>query len=86
MPSSSALVSPLPPRCSARRGRDVMLVDRAASQAEILRGHRVRRHRPPRLAGWGLLDRVLAAGAPPITSIAVDLGDFPLTGSDLAAA
>jgi flavin-dependent dehydrogenase len=40
-------------------------------------------HGPPRLAAWGLLDRVLATGAPPITSITMDLGDYPLTGRDL---
>jgi flavin-dependent dehydrogenase len=67
----------------ARRGFDVLLVDRARFPSEIPHGHYIRMHGPPRLAAWGLLDRVLATGAPPITSITMDLGDFPLTGRDL---
>jgi flavin-dependent dehydrogenase len=67
----------------ARRGFDVLLVDRARFPSEIPHGHYVRLHGPPRLAAWGLLDRVLATGCPPITSITMDLGDFPLTGRGL---
>src|SRR6516165_9728432 len=67
----------------ARRGFDVLLVDRARFPSEIPHGHYVHMHGPPRLAAWGLLDRVLATGAPAITSITTDLGDFPLTGRDL---
>ena len=67
----------------ARRGFDVLLVDRARFPSEIPHGHYIRTHGPPRLAAWGLLDRVLATGAPPITSITMDLGDFPLTGRGL---
>src|SRR6516225_4503125 len=66
-----------------RRGFDVLLVDRARFPSEIPHGHYVRAHGPARLAAWGLLDRVLATGAPPITSITMDLGDFPLTGRGL---
>ncbi len=68
----------------ARRGFDVLLLDRARFPAEIPRGHYIRKHGPARLARWGLLDQVLGTGAPPITSITMDLGDFPLTGRDLA--
>jgi flavin-dependent dehydrogenase len=68
----------------ARRGFDVLLVDRARFPSEIPHGHYVHMHGPPRLAAWGLLDRVLATGCPPITSITMDLGDFPLTGRGLA--
>ena len=67
----------------ARRGFDVLLVDRARFPSEIPHGHYVHMHGPPRLAAWGLLDRVLATGCPPITSITMDLGDFPLTGRGL---
>jgi flavin-dependent dehydrogenase len=67
----------------ARRGFDVLLVDRARFPSEIPHGHYIRQHGPPRLAAWGLLDRVLATGCPPITSITMDLGDFPLTGRGL---
>ena len=67
----------------ARRGFDVLLVDRARFPSEIPHGHYVHMHGPPRLAAWGLLDRVFATGCPPITSITMDLGDFPLTGRGL---
>ena len=67
----------------ARRGFDVLLVDRARFPSEIPHGHYVHMHGPPRLAAWGLLDRVLATGSPPITSITMDLGDFPLTARGL---
>src|SRR6266702_6457995 len=50
----------------ARRGFDVLLVDRARFPSEIPHGHYVRMRGPPRLAAWGLLDRVLATGCPPI--------------------
>jgi flavin-dependent dehydrogenase len=68
----------------AREGLDILLVDRAHFPSEIPHGHYVRLHGPPRLANWGLLDRVLATGAPPITSITMDLGDDPLTGRGLS--
>jgi flavin-dependent dehydrogenase len=68
----------------ARRGFDVLLVDRAKFPSEVPRGHHIRKHGPPRLAAWRLLDDVLATGCPAITSITTDFGDFPLTGTDLA--
>jgi flavin-dependent dehydrogenase len=68
----------------ARRGFDVLLVDRARFPSEIPHGHYIRRHGPQRLAEWGLLERVLATGCPPITSMTIDLDDFPLTGHDLS--
>jgi flavin-dependent dehydrogenase len=67
----------------ARRGFDVLLVDRARFPSDVPRGHYIRKHGPPRLADWGLLDRVLATGCPPITSITMDFGDFPLRGDNL---
>ena len=68
----------------ARQGFDVLLVDRARFPSEIPRGHYIRRDGPQRLAEWGLLERVLATGCPPITSMTIDLGDFPLTGTGLS--
>ena len=67
----------------ARSGHDVLLVDRARFPSEIPHGHFIHRHGPARLSRWGLLDRVLATGCPPITSQTIDLGDFPLVGRDL---
>ena len=67
----------------ARRGYRVLLVDRAAFPSEIPHGHYIHRHGPRRLWKWGLLERI-AATCPPVTSITLDLGDFPLVGRDLA--
>jgi flavin-dependent dehydrogenase len=39
---------------------------------------------PPLLAKWGLLGRVIASGAPPITKQTLDFGDFPLSADNLS--
>lgn len=68
----------------ARKGYDVLLLDRATFPSDIPQGHFIHRHGPRRLARWGLLDRIVATGCPPVTSWTIDQGDFPLTGEDLA--
>jgi flavin-dependent dehydrogenase len=67
----------------ARRGHKVLLVDRATFPSDIPHGHFIHRGGPARLARWGLLDRVEATGAPAITAITTDYGDFPLSARDL---
>ena len=67
----------------ARKGLDVLLVDRAQFPSDIPHGHFIHRHGPRRLAEWGLLDRVLASGCPRVTQFTSDFGDFELTGRDL---
>jgi flavin-dependent dehydrogenase len=67
----------------ARRGFDVLLVDRARFPSDVPHGHFIHRHGPPLLRDWGVLDRVLATGCSPITSLVEDLGDFTLSGEDL---
>lgn len=68
----------------ARAGARVLLVDRGEPWSEVPRGHFIHRHGPARLARWGLLDRVLATGCPPVTRSTMDYGDFALTGGELA--
>jgi flavin-dependent dehydrogenase len=67
----------------ARRGFDVLLVDRARFPSDLPHGHFIHRHGPERLHAWGLLERVLATGCAPITSFVEDLGEFALRGEDL---
>jgi 2-polyprenyl-6-methoxyphenol hydroxylase-like FAD-dependent oxidoreductase len=67
----------------ARKGHSVLLVDRATFPSDIPHGHFIHMHGPRRLADWGMLDRVLATGCPPITSFTTYMDDFPLTGNDL---
>jgi flavin-dependent dehydrogenase len=68
----------------ARKGYRVLLVDRAMFPSDIPHGHLIHRGGPRRLASWGLLDRVIATGAPAITAMSVDLGDFALGATNLA--
>jgi flavin-dependent dehydrogenase len=67
----------------ARKGCKVLLVDRAVFPSDIPHGHFIHRHGPRRLAHWGLLDRIVATGCPPVTSWTFDQDDFPLTGDNL---
>ncbi len=67
----------------ARRGHKVLLVDRAAFPSDIPNGHFLHRRGPARLKRWGLLGRVASIGAPPITAITTDYGDFTLSDRDL---
>src|SRR5262245_36866931 len=67
----------------ARKGYRVLLVDRATFPSEIPHGHFIHRHGPGRLQRWGLLDRIVASGCPPVRAMTSDNGDFPLTGHDL---
>src|SRR5258708_11908924 len=67
----------------ARNGLKVLLVDRAKFPSDIPHGHLIHRHGPGRLRDWGLLERLVASGCPPITTITRDTGPFPLVGRDL---
>jgi flavin-dependent dehydrogenase len=68
----------------ARKGCRVLLVDRARFPSDIPHGHLIHRGGPRRLAGWGLLERVIATGCPAITAMSTDLGDFSLGATNLA--
>ena len=67
----------------ARRGHKVLLVDRATFPSDLPHGHFIHRGGPARLDRWGLLGRVAASGAPAITSVTTDYGDFPLSDRDV---
>ena len=67
----------------ARRGHRVLLVDRATFPSDLPHGHFLHRRGPARLKRWGLLGRVAATGAPAITSITTDYGDFSLTDREV---
>src|SRR5207253_2224596 len=57
--------------------------DRGSFPSEIAAGHFVHRHGPQRLQRWGLLDRITASGAPPITQMTSYFGDFLLTADNV---
>ncbi|MFC5804783.1 NAD(P)/FAD-dependent oxidoreductase [Streptomyces formicae] len=65
----------------ARLGHRVLLVDRATFPSDTISTHLIH---PPGLAAldrWGLLERVVATGCPPIDTYAFDLGPFAIVGS-----
>ena len=65
----------------ARKGYDVLLVDRATFPSDTISTHLVH---PPGVAAlkrWGLLDKVLATACPAIDTYAFDFGPFTLSGA-----
>jgi 2-polyprenyl-6-methoxyphenol hydroxylase-like FAD-dependent oxidoreductase len=64
----------------SRTGYRVLLVDRATFPSETISTHLIH---PPGVAAlrrWGLLERVVATGCPPIETYSTDFGSFTLTG------
>lgn len=54
----------------ARAGHDVVVLDRTRHPSDTLSTHALARGGVVQLARWGLLDDVLATGAPPVRSVA----------------
>jgi 2-polyprenyl-6-methoxyphenol hydroxylase-like FAD-dependent oxidoreductase len=65
----------------ARQGHRVLVVDRVAFPSDTLSGHAIHPAGLASLQRWGLLDRVRAAGAPPVGVQHFDVGPFRLTGT-----
>jgi 2-polyprenyl-6-methoxyphenol hydroxylase-like FAD-dependent oxidoreductase len=65
----------------ARKGYDVLLVDRATFPSDTISTHLI--HPPGILAlqRWGLLDKIVSTGCPPIDTYAFDSGPFTLSGA-----
>ena len=65
----------------ARKGYKVLVVDRATFPSDTISTHLIH---PPGVAAlerWGLLDRLVATGCPPIDTYAFDFGPFTIAGS-----
>ena len=69
----------------ARKGYKVLLVDRARFPSDIGQGHYIHMAGPRLLKQWGLLDRIVATGCPPVTSHTYDTGEVVVSGHDLIA-
>ncbi len=65
----------------ARRGYRVLAVDRATFPSDTLSTHVIHAPGVAALQRWGLLDRVVATGCPPITSYRFDFGAFTINGT-----
>jgi flavin-dependent dehydrogenase len=64
----------------ARRGHRVLLVDRATFPSDSISTHLVHPPGMALLCRWGLDERVIATGCPPVTTYRVDLGPFAIVG------
>jgi 2-polyprenyl-6-methoxyphenol hydroxylase-like FAD-dependent oxidoreductase len=64
----------------ARRGLRVLAVDRATFPSDTMSTHQVQLPGVARLARWGLLDRLVAAGTPATREVRFDTGPHVLTG------
>ena len=64
----------------ARKGHRVLVVDRATFPSDTLSTHVVQPLALAALARWGLLDRLVATGCPPIHAYTFDFGPFTLSG------
>jgi flavin-dependent dehydrogenase len=66
-------------RLLAAAGHDVLLLDRAALPGDTLSTHGIARGGDVQLARWGLLDDVLASGAPAVRQVTFRAGDTETT-------
>ena len=65
----------------ARKGRKVLLVDRATFPSDTISTHLVHPPGVSALARWSLLDRLIATGCPPIHTYVLDFGPFAFQGA-----
>ena len=65
----------------ASKGYKVLVVDRATFPSDTISTHLVHPPGVDALARWGLLEQLVATGAPPIHTYAFDLGPVVLAGS-----
>jgi 2-polyprenyl-6-methoxyphenol hydroxylase-like FAD-dependent oxidoreductase len=65
----------------ARKGHRVLLVDRSSFPSDTISTHVVQPLAVAALARWGLLERLVATGCPPIHTYTFDFGPFVIAGS-----
>src|SRR5260370_9452204 len=65
----------------ARKGYKVLVVDRATFPSDTLSTHVIHPPGIEALERWGLLDRVVATGCPPMHTYAFDFGPFTIAGA-----
>src|SRR5260370_29526019 len=66
----------------AQKGYKVLLVDRSSFPSDLpFSTHYIHQSGIARLKRWGVLDKVVRSGCPPITTFYFDFHTFALTGS-----
>jgi 2-polyprenyl-6-methoxyphenol hydroxylase-like FAD-dependent oxidoreductase len=63
----------------ARKGYKILLVDKASFPSDTMSTHYIHVPGVARLERWGLLDRLRATNAPPITKMTVSFGDMVIS-------
>ncbi|MGZ4603774.1 MAG: NAD(P)/FAD-dependent oxidoreductase [Kineosporiaceae bacterium] len=66
---------------AARRGLKVLVLDRATFPSDTLSTHNIQISGVARLARWGVLDRLVAAGTPPTRRVTLTVGGVRLAGA-----
>src|SRR4029079_15824258 len=67
----------------ARQGHRVLLVDHATFPSDTVSTHVIHAPGVAALHRWGLLDSVIASGAPPVDSYSFDFGPITISGTPL---
>jgi 2-polyprenyl-6-methoxyphenol hydroxylase-like FAD-dependent oxidoreductase len=65
----------------AREGYRVLLLDKATFPSDTMSTHLVHPPGVAALARWGLLDRLVASGCPPVETYSFDFGPLTISGS-----
>ena len=65
----------------ARKGRRVLIVDKSRFPSDTVSTHVIWHAGLARAKKWGLLDRIVALGAPPIRTVRLDVGPFEIAGN-----
>ncbi len=68
----------------ARAGHRVLVVDRASFPSDTLSTHFIHAPGVAALQQWGVLDRVLASGCPPVSRYTFDFGPLTVSGTPRA--
>ncbi len=64
----------------ARKGYDVLVIDRAHFPSDTVSTHLIHPNGIAAMERWGLLDRLIASGCPPVTTYSFDFGPILITG------
>jgi 2-polyprenyl-6-methoxyphenol hydroxylase-like FAD-dependent oxidoreductase len=65
----------------ARKGYRVLVLDRATFPSDTVSSHVLHPRAVAALARWGLAERLIATGCPPVHTYAFDFGPFTISGS-----
>ena len=65
----------------ARNGYRVLVVDRASFPSDTISTHMIHAPGVAALKRWGVLDKVIASGCPPVESYSFDFGPFAIKGT-----